>query len=82
MFQLFPPPGQQTLKPFDLIVGNGSEWETHFFRADQSDQSDQSDNLTVGHLSRFGHYVPSDLNFAWRGADFSHGTYADRHQIY
>jgi len=32
--------------------------------------------------SLFGHYVPSDLNFAWRGADFSHGTYADRHQIY
>jgi len=32
--------------------------------------------------SLFGHYVPSELNFGWRGTDFSHGKYADRHKIY
>jgi len=40
-----------------------------------------------GHASRtrysvFGHFVPSSLAFAWRGTDFSHGAYKDRHRVY
>ena len=31
--------------------------------------------------SVFGHYVPGDLHFSWRGEDFSRGTYADRHVV-
>jgi len=32
--------------------------------------------------SIFGHFVPSSLGFAWRGTDFSHGIYKDRHTVY
>lgn len=32
--------------------------------------------------SMFGHFVPASLNFGWRGTDFSHGVYADRHVVY
>eukprot|EP00756_Hemistasia_phaeocysticola_P063383 Hpha_TRINITY_DN6855_c0_g1::TRINITY_DN6855_c0_g1_i1::g.46261::m.46261/K00477/PHYH; phytanoyl-CoA hydroxylase len=31
--------------------------------------------------SCFWHFLPSDLQFAWRGVDFSRGKYADRHEI-
>eukprot|EP01065_Artemidia_motanka_P008276 TRINITY_DN14136_c0_g1_i1.p1 TRINITY_DN14136_c0_g1~~TRINITY_DN14136_c0_g1_i1.p1 ORF type:complete len:296 (+),score=83.96 TRINITY_DN14136_c0_g1_i1:60-890(+) len=31
--------------------------------------------------SCFWHYVPSDLQFAWRGIDFSRGKYEDRHIV-
>jgi len=32
--------------------------------------------------SVFGHFVPRSLGFSWRGTDFSHGVYKDRHAIY
>lgn len=32
-------------------------------------------------FSVFGHYVPRSLDFSWRGADFSRGEYADRHDV-
>ena len=30
-------------------------------------------------FSVFCHYVPSELNFSWRGTDFSAGQYSDRY---
>ncbi|CAE7939065.1 htxA [Symbiodinium sp. KB8] len=42
----------------------------------------QNNHATRTRYSLFGHFVPSDLDFSWRGTDFSHGKYRDRHQIY
>jgi len=32
-------------------------------------------------FSFFAHYCPTNLNFSWRGVDFSFPTYKDRHRI-
>ena len=33
-------------------------------------------------FSLFGHFVPRELSFEWRGTDFSSGVYPDRHAMY
>jgi len=37
---------------------------------------------TRSRYSMFGHFVPATLGFEWRGTDFSHGVYRDRHSVY
>lgn len=41
----------------------------------------KNESISRTRYSFFGHFVPGDLNFAWRGSDFSRGVYEDRHRV-
>ncbi|CAK8999554.1 unnamed protein product [Durusdinium trenchii] len=66
-------------KVVDVVVPPGS---VVLFNSRLLHGARQNQHTSRTRYSLFGHYVPSDLNFGWRGTDFSHGTYADRHKVY
>mmetsp|Transcript_32905 Transcript_32905/g.73855 ORF Transcript_32905/g.73855 Transcript_32905/m.73855 type:complete len:368 (+) Transcript_32905:38-1141(+) len=63
----------------DMVVPAGS---VVLFNSRLLHAARRNDHATRTRYSLFGHFVPSDLDFSWRGTDFSHGVYPDRHQVY
>lgn len=43
--------------------------------------ANENSSTTRSRYSFFGHYLPHDLGFSWRGVDFSFGKYDDRHRV-
>ncbi|CAE7224661.1 htxA [Symbiodinium pilosum] len=63
----------------DVVVPAGS---VVLFNSRLLHAARQNKHASRTRYSLFGHFVPSELDFSWRGTDFSHGTYQDRHQVY
>ncbi|CAE7497365.1 htxA [Symbiodinium natans] len=63
----------------DIVVPAGS---VVLFNSRLLHAARQNKHAARTRYSLFGHFVPSELDFSWRGTDFSHGKYLDRHQIY
>lgn len=41
----------------------------------------RNESMARTRYSFFGHFVPGDLDFSWRGIDFSRSAYQDRHRV-
>ncbi|CAE8639743.1 unnamed protein product [Polarella glacialis] len=63
----------------DVVVPAGS---VVLFNAMLVHGARKNQSTSRSRYSIFGHFVPTSLGFSWRGTDFSHGVYADRHSVY
>lgn len=69
-------PASEDVLDIDVPAGSVVLFDARLLHAARQNQSKDRTRFSL-----FGHYVPGDLDFSWKGVDFSRGAYADRHRI-